>query len=141
VVAAGKGGKTVTVDTASGSADQAFQDTAVTCDQWKWTRMALGWCRVDVTVRLCDVATGAAACEPLCGHDGTVWSVTATADGSRIVSGGEDATVWVWDAASGTALGNHFEDTKSWCRMWLLAKMHRRLYRAVKTLLSAFRTR
>jgi WD40 repeat protein len=37
----------------------------------------------------------AAICEPLCRHEGTVWSLTATADGSRIVSGGEDATVRV----------------------------------------------
>jgi WD40 repeat protein len=38
----------------------------------------------------------------LTGHDGWVWSVAVTADGTTAVSGGQDGTVRVWDLAAGT---------------------------------------
>jgi sterol desaturase/sphingolipid hydroxylase (fatty acid hydroxylase superfamily) len=40
-------------------------------------------------------------CLTLTGHTGAVLSVAGSADGQRIVSGGEDGTVKVWDAATG----------------------------------------
>ena len=35
------------------------------------------------------------------GHTGTVWWVSFSADGSRIVTGSDDRTAKVWDARSG----------------------------------------
>jgi WD40 repeat protein len=49
-------------------------------------------------VQVWDAETGAAVGEPLRGHDGWLLSVAVTADGTRIVSGCEDATGRVWDA-------------------------------------------
>ena len=40
----------------------------------------------------------------LSGHDGTVWSVALSADGSKVVSGSEDSTVKIWSADSGEVL-------------------------------------
>jgi sterol desaturase/sphingolipid hydroxylase (fatty acid hydroxylase superfamily)/DNA-binding beta-propeller fold protein YncE len=40
-------------------------------------------------------------CRVLTGHRGAVLGVAVSADGRRIVSGGEDGTVKVWDAATG----------------------------------------
>lgn len=42
-------------------------------------------------------------CLPLTGHTGAVLAVAISADGKRIVSGGQDGTVKVWDAATGRA--------------------------------------
>jgi hypothetical protein len=39
------------------------------------------------------------------GHQGGVWSAAYSADGSRIVSAGEDGTVRQWEAKSGRAIG------------------------------------
>jgi WD40 repeat protein len=38
---------------------------------------------------------------PLLGHTGPVWSVAISPDGKRIVSGSQDGTARVWDAATG----------------------------------------
>ncbi|MBA2324014.1 MAG: hypothetical protein H0V92_08405, partial [Pseudonocardiales bacterium] len=38
------------------------------------------------------------------GHTGRVWSVGWSPDGSRLVSGGDDAVVRVWDAVSGVVV-------------------------------------
>src|SRR5438105_565359 len=38
----------------------------------------------------------------LTGHTDSVWSVAFSPDGKRIVSGGRDQTVKVWDAQTGT---------------------------------------
>ena len=53
----------------------------------------------DATVRVTDLATGAAVGEPLRGHSGTVTAVgTATpVSGPVIISGGNDNTVRAWD--------------------------------------------
>jgi hypothetical protein len=43
-------------------------------------------------------------------YDGVqIFSVEMCADGSRISSGDRDGLVWVWDAASGTAVGDEFK--------------------------------
>ena len=39
------------------------------------------------------------------GHDGHVFAVATSADGQRIASGGQDATVRVWDVPSRTCIG------------------------------------
>jgi sterol desaturase/sphingolipid hydroxylase (fatty acid hydroxylase superfamily)/tricorn protease-like protein len=49
-------------------------------------------------------------CRTLIGHKGAVLSVALTADGRRIVSGGADGTVRIWDGATGegsTPLAGH----------------------------------
>jgi WD40 repeat protein len=38
------------------------------------------------------------------GHAGAVWGVALSANGQRVVSGGYDATVKLWEAASGRLL-------------------------------------
>ena len=40
------------------------------------------------------------------GHKGTVWSVGFSPDGKQIVSGSGDATICLWDAASGQLVGS-----------------------------------
>ncbi len=40
-------------------------------------------------------------CRPLTGHTGAVLGVAVSADGRRVISGGQDGTVKVWDAAAG----------------------------------------
>ena len=40
----------------------------------------------------------------LSGHDGVVYSVAFSADGSKVVSGSEDSTVKIWSADNGEVL-------------------------------------
>jgi hypothetical protein len=47
--------------------------------------------------------------EPFLGHTDSVWSVSFSPDGTRIVSGSSDCTVRVWDAATGLPLGEPFQ--------------------------------
>ena len=50
-----------------------------------------------------DAASGQALAK-MAGHKGGVWALAISADGERIVSGGDDAMVRIWDAASGQAM-------------------------------------
>ncbi|CCA77061.1 hypothetical protein PIIN_11046, partial [Serendipita indica DSM 11827] len=43
--------------------------------------------------------------EPLRGHQGSVYAVGFSPDGSRIVSGSSDETIRLWDANTGQSLG------------------------------------
>ncbi len=47
---------------------------------------------------------GAARAGVFDGHSGWVWGVAFSADGGRLVSGGDDGSVRVWDAAGGEEL-------------------------------------
>ena len=57
----------------------------------------------DETVRLWDVATGAAL-NILKGHMGYVFSIAFSPDGTLLASASDDETIRLWDAASGAAL-------------------------------------
>jgi hypothetical protein len=48
------------------------------------------------------------------GHDGDATSVLVTADGTRILPGGEDSTVRVWDAETGAAVGEPLRGHDGW---------------------------
>ena len=43
--------------------------------------------------------------EPLRGHTGWLYSVAFSPDGTRIVSGSDDNTIRLWDAATHQAIG------------------------------------
>ena len=43
---------------------------------------------------------------PVTGHSFHMWSVAVSSDGKRIVSGGHDALVKVWDAATGAMVSS-----------------------------------
>src|SRR5262249_43361156 len=55
---------------------------------------------VDGVIRLCELAGGREV-RQLRGHQGEVTSVTFTAAGQTVISGGRDGTVRTWSAASG----------------------------------------
>ncbi len=46
-----------------------------------------------------------AGLRPLTGHTGTVWPVAYSPDGTHLLTGGADASVRVWDAATGQPVG------------------------------------
>jgi WD40 repeat protein len=60
------------------------------------------------------VASGESLCRPSPGHDGIVFSIAASADGCRVVSGGEDGTVRLWDTASGEQVGGPLKGHDGW---------------------------
>ena len=64
----------------------------------------------DATIRVSDLASGAAVGDPFTGHSGPVNAVAAAELGGRpvVVSGGDDATIRVSDLASGAAVGDPF---------------------------------
>jgi WD40 repeat protein len=91
----------------------------------------------DGTVRVWDLATGAAVCDPHTGHTNAVLAVVTTVLEGRpvAVTGGEDATVRVWDLATGAPIGAPAATPVWWAR-WpppcrlvcpALAGLHRRL--------------
>ncbi|KIK34100.1 hypothetical protein CY34DRAFT_658933, partial [Suillus luteus UH-Slu-Lm8-n1] len=53
--------------------------------------------------------TGLPLGEPFRGHTSSVWSVSFSPDGTRIVSGSLDYTVRVWDAATAQQFKEHTE--------------------------------
>lgn len=56
------------------------------------------------SILIWDVDSGDAPVS-LAGHEGTVYAVAWSPDGSRLVSGGADRTIRIWDVSSGLALG------------------------------------
>ena len=67
-----------------------------------WLRFpCLASASFDGTVRRWNTETCEAVGEPLRGHDGRVWSVAYSRDGSRIVSGSDGGRIIVWDALTG----------------------------------------
>src|ERR671916_490364 len=77
-------------------------------------RMLLASTGDDATVRIWDPATGHPVGEPLTGHTGTVWGVcplpgwdrAGRPDGRMLLaSAGDDATVRIWDPATGHPVG------------------------------------
>ncbi len=65
-------------------------------------RVAIG--SADGKIHVLDADTGAAVGPPLSGHTGPVNIVTYSADGTRIISGG-DNTIHVWAAEPERAIG------------------------------------
>ena len=60
-----------------------------------------------------DAKTGAAAGNPLEGHNNLVFSVAYSPDGRHITSGSWDRTIRIWDAKTGAAVGNPLEGHSS----------------------------
>ncbi|KAE9389855.1 WD40 repeat-like protein [Gymnopus androsaceus JB14] len=52
--------------------------------------------------------------DPLQGHDGRVYSVAFSHDGTRIVSGSSDKTVRIWDATTGAQMGDPLQGHDGW---------------------------
>jgi WD domain, G-beta repeat len=50
-------------------------------------------------------ASGVSLVCPLIGHTGGVWAVAWSPDGTRLLTAGNDNTVWVWNATSGLPVG------------------------------------
>jgi WD40 repeat protein len=48
------------------------------------------------------------------GHEDGVWSVAFSPDGTRIVSGSSDKTLWLWDATSGQSIGAPLRGHEDW---------------------------
>ena len=56
-------------------------------------------------VVILDLDTGRALRPPVAGHGSSVWTLAYSADGSRLVTSGDDGSVSLWDGASGELLG------------------------------------
>jgi WD40 repeat protein len=67
----------------------------------------------DQTVRLWDVATGAARGGPLVGHKGLIRAVAFSPDGKLLASAGEDDTIRLWDVQTGKPTGRRWSVTRT----------------------------
>ncbi|KIJ23160.1 hypothetical protein M422DRAFT_196267, partial [Sphaerobolus stellatus SS14] len=61
---------------------------------------------VDNNLYILNATSGKPAVEPLTGHTRAVSSVAFSPDGQRIVSGSSDRTIRIWDAQTGTLIGD-----------------------------------
>jgi WD40 repeat protein len=93
----------------AGAADAGFTPGRTRRDD---IRIASGG--FDGTVRLWTL-DGKPAAEPFKGHEGLVWSVAVSPDGTRIVSGGEDGTVRLW-TLDGKPTAQPFKGHEDWVR-------------------------
>jgi WD40 repeat protein/serine/threonine protein kinase len=59
----------------------------------------------DETIRLWDVTTGQALCDPLRGHKNYVMSVAFSPNGKILASGGQDDTIRLWDTSTRRVIG------------------------------------
>jgi WD40 repeat protein len=56
-------------------------------------------------VELLDLVAGEALRPPVVGHTATVWTITYSPDGSRMVTTAADGSASLWDGATGDLLG------------------------------------
>ncbi|KIK66938.1 hypothetical protein GYMLUDRAFT_156943, partial [Collybiopsis luxurians FD-317 M1] len=76
----------------------------------------------DKTIRIWNAETGSPIGEhlqghtdwPLQGHTDWVWSVACSPDGKRILSGSADKTIQIWNAETGTPIGEPLQGHTDW---------------------------
>jgi WD40 repeat protein len=59
----------------------------------------------NVEVEVLDLVSGEALRPPVVGHTATVWTITYSPDGSRMVTTAADGSASLWDGATGDLLG------------------------------------
>lgn len=68
----------------------------------------------DIGVHLYQVDSPSSPIRQLAGHVGSVWAVAFSPDGRRLVTGGGDGTVRIWDVATGAAQRTLSHDGPIW---------------------------